>query len=49
MLDGFYISTRYANAHSKGPPFEHNGKLRSREALEHAREILGFVRAKMAG
>lgn len=49
VLDGFSIPTRYADPHPEGPPFEHYGKLHSREALEHAREILGFVRAKMAG
>lgn len=48
VLDGFYIPTRYANAHPQGPPFEHYGKLHSREALEHAREVLEFVRSKMA-
>ena len=49
VLDGFYIPTRYANGHPEGPPFEHYGKLHSREALDHAREILEFVRSEMAG
>lgn len=49
VLDGYYIPTRYANGHPEGAPFEHYGKLHSREALKHAREILAFVRSEMAG
>ncbi len=49
VLDGFYIPTRYANAHPEGPPFEHYGKLQSSEAITYASEILEFVRAQMAG
>ncbi len=48
VLDNFYVPTRYANGHPEGAPFEHYGPLQSREALEHARAILEFVRAEMA-
>lgn len=48
VLDGYYIPTRYPNSHPAGAPAEHYGKLQSREALEHARAILDFVRARMA-
>lgn len=49
VLDNFYIPTRYADAHPEGAPFEHYGPLQSDEALRHARAILDFVRAAMAG
>ena len=48
VLDNFYISTRYPNAHPDGAPFEHFGSLQSEQALEHAGAILDFVRSKMA-
>jgi HEPN domain-containing protein len=48
VLDNFYVPTRYPNGHPEGPPFEHYGPLQSREAIEHARAILGFVRSQMA-
>lgn len=48
VLDNFYVSTRYANSHPEGPPFVHFGPLQSRMAVEHAGEILAFVRAQMA-
>jgi HEPN domain-containing protein len=48
VLDNFYISTRYPNAHPDGAPFEHFGSLQSEQALEHAGAILEFVRSKMA-
>jgi HEPN domain-containing protein len=47
-LDNFYIPARYPNAHPAGAPFEHYGPLQSRQAIEHAREILGFVAAQVA-
>ena len=47
-LDAFYIPTRYPNAHSEGPPFEHYGPLQSEEALRYAREVLQFVRSALA-
>jgi len=49
VLDNFYVSTRYPNGHPDGAPFDHYGPLQSNEALNHAREILAFVRAEMAG
>ncbi len=48
VLDNFYISTRYPNAHPDGAPFEHYGPLQSEQALKHAGAILDFVRSKMA-
>jgi HEPN domain-containing protein len=48
VLDGFYIPTRYANGHPEGAPFEHYGKIQSRDAINYAGEILEFVRSQMA-
>lgn len=48
VLDSFYIPTRYANGHPAGAPRDHYGDLQSREAIDHAREILEFARAQMA-
>jgi HEPN domain-containing protein len=48
VLDGLYFPTRYANGHPEGAPFEHYGKIQSRDAIEYAREILEFVRSQMA-
>jgi HEPN domain-containing protein len=48
VLDGLYIPTRYANGHPEGAPFEHYGKIQSRDAIEYAREIIEFVRSQMA-
>jgi HEPN domain-containing protein len=48
VLDAYYIAPRYANGHPAGAPFEHYGALQSREAINYADEILGFVRSQMA-
>lgn len=48
VLDTYYIATRYANGHPEGAPFEHYGKLQSREAARYAGEIIEFVRSQMA-
>jgi len=48
VLDGFYIPTRYANGHPEGAPFEHYGKIQSRDAIKYASEIIEFVRSQMA-
>jgi len=48
VLDGLYIPTRYANGHPEGAPFEHYGKIQSRDAIKYAGEILEFVRSQMA-
>ncbi|MGD0899911.1 MAG: HEPN domain-containing protein [Thermoguttaceae bacterium] len=48
VLDNFYLPTRYANGHPEGAPFEHYGPLQSGEAINHARQILEFVRVRMA-
>jgi hypothetical protein len=34
--------------HCDGAPFEHYGPLQSREAIDHADQIVAFVRAEMA-
>ncbi len=49
VLDNMYLPTRYANGHPEGAPFEHYGPLQSNEAIEHAGEIVEFVRARLAG
>ncbi len=36
VLDGLYIPTRYANGHPEGAPFEHYGKIQSRDAIHYA-------------
>lgn len=48
VLDNFYVATRYANGHPEGAPFEHYGPIQSGQAVTYAREILEFVRARMA-
>jgi HEPN domain-containing protein len=48
VLDGLYIPTRYANGHPEGAPFEHYGKIQSRDAINYAGEIFEFVRSEMA-
>ncbi|MGH9317447.1 MAG: HEPN domain-containing protein [Thermoanaerobaculia bacterium] len=48
VLDNFYFATRYANGHPEGAPFEHYGPLQSGQAIDHARDILEFVRRQMA-
>ena len=48
VLDNFYIPARYPNSHPEGAPFDHYGPLQSEEAIRYAREIIEFVRNKMA-
>jgi len=48
VLDNGYVPTRYPNSHPSGAPFEHYGPLQSEQAVEHAGEILEFVRSSMA-
>lgn len=48
VLDGFYIPTRYASGHPEGAPFEHYGKIHSKDAIKYASEILEFARFQMA-
>jgi HEPN domain-containing protein len=48
VLDNFYVSTRSANGHPEGAPFEHYGSLQSTEAVRYASEILEFVRPYLA-
>ncbi len=49
VLDNFDVPSRYPNGHPEGDPFEHYGSLQSNKALVHARAIIAFVRAQMAG
>lgn len=49
VLDNYYAPTRYPNGHPDGAPFEHYGPLQSEGALDHAGQIIAFVRAEMAG
>lgn len=48
VLDNYYVPARYPNGHVEGPAFEHYGSLHSSQALDHAREIIGFVRQALA-
>ncbi len=48
VLDAYYIPARYPNSHPEGAPFEHYGPLQSEEAVRYAREILEFVRTRVA-
>lgn len=48
VLDNFYVACRYPNGHPEGAPFEHYGPLQSTDAIDHAHEILAFVRSAMA-
>ena len=49
VLDNFSIPARYPNSHPAGAPFEHYGPIQSEAAITYAGEIIGFVRAQMAG
>lgn len=49
ILDNYYIPARYPNGHPEGAPFEHYGRLQSEGAIEHARAVLGFATAAVAG
>jgi len=48
VLDNFYIPARYPDSHPEGAPFEHFGPFQSRDALDHARAIVEFVRDALA-
>jgi HEPN domain-containing protein len=48
VLDNFYIPARYPDSHPQGAPFEHYGRLQSRQAVQHACAILDFVRLHLA-
>ena len=48
VLDGYYIPTRYPNGHPAGAPHEHYGTLHSNAAVDYAREIVEFVRLRLA-
>ena len=47
ILDNFYVPSRDPNGHSAGAPYEHYGPLQSEVEIQHAREIIEFVRAQM--
>ena len=48
VLDNFYVPTRYANGHPDGAPFEHYGIIQSNDAIRYAREVVEFVRVRLA-
>jgi len=48
VLDNFYVPTRYPNGHVEGAPFQHYGVYQSQDAIQHAGEIIAFVRAHLA-
>jgi len=48
ILDAYYVAPRYPNGHPEGAPFEHYGQLHSDQAIEHAHEIIQFVRTRLA-
>ena len=43
-LDLFYITSRYANAHSSGAPFEYYDENIANEGLEHAQKVIDFIK-----
>ncbi len=48
VLDGFSVPPRDPNSYPEGAPFEHFGPIHSDQAIRYAREILQFVRTRMA-
>ena len=48
VLDNGYVPTRHPDSHPSGAPFQHYGPLQSEQAVEHAGQILEFVRSSMA-
>jgi HEPN domain-containing protein len=48
VLDAYYIPTRYPSGHPAGAPHEHYGTLQSTTAVDYAREIVDFVRSRLA-
>lgn len=48
VLDNYYVPARYPNGHVEGPAYEHYGSLHSSQAVDHARDILRFVRQALA-
>ena len=48
VLDNFYVASGCANGHPEGASFEHYGSIQSDQAIAYAREILEFVRARLA-
>ena len=48
ILDNYYIPARSPNGHDEGPAYEHYGSLHSSQALDHASQILDFVRKAVA-
>jgi HEPN domain-containing protein len=46
-LDYVSVPSRNPDAHPEGAPFEHYGKIQSTKAIDHAGEIIAFIRAEM--
>jgi HEPN domain-containing protein len=47
-LDRYYIPTRYPNGFDAGAPLDYFLEADSREAIEHAEQIIGFVRRRLS-
>jgi HEPN domain-containing protein len=47
-LDRYYIPTRYPNGFDAGAPFDYFLESDSREAIDHAEQVIGFVRRRLS-
>ncbi len=47
-LDRYYIPTRYPNGFDEGAPLDYFLESDSREAIDHAEQIIGFVRRHLS-
>lgn len=49
VLDTYFISARHVTAYDIGTPAEYFTEERAKEAVDHAENILGWVRGKIEG
>jgi HEPN domain-containing protein len=47
-LDRYYIPTRYPNGFDQGAPLDYFLESDSREAIDHAEQVIGFVRRRFS-
>ena len=47
-LDRYYIPTRYPNGFDEGAPLDYFLESDSREAIDHAEQVIGFVRRRLS-
>ncbi len=47
-LDRYYIPTRYPNGFDAGAPLDYFLESDSREAIDHAEQVIGFVRRRLS-